>query len=64
VWLREEGIAQPMAVIIRGAAAIAEAEQTVRQLKASLDEANADVEKAKVQPRLQEEKLQPTGPAI
>jgi multidrug resistance efflux pump len=36
-------------------AALAEAEQTVRQLKASLDEATASVEKANVQLRLQED---------
>jgi multidrug resistance efflux pump len=36
-------------------AALAEAEQTVRQLKASLDEAAANVEKAQVQLRLQED---------
>ena len=36
-------------------AALAEAEQTVRQLKASLDEATANVEKAQVQLRLQED---------
>jgi len=36
-------------------AALAEAEQTVRQLKATLDEASAGVEKAQVQLRLQED---------
>jgi multidrug resistance efflux pump len=41
--------------VTRRKAALAEAEQTVRQLKASLDEATADVEKAAAQLHLQEE---------
>lgn len=42
-------------IIDQKRAAIAEAEQAVRQLKASLDEATAGVEKANVQLRLQED---------
>jgi len=42
-------------VIDQKRAAIAEAEQAVRQLKTSLDQASADVEKAKAQLRLAEE---------
>ncbi len=42
-------------VITQKRAALAEAEQSVKQLKASLDQASADAEKARAQVRLQQE---------